>query len=164
MDATTLPPSKMIMKQLHNLPNPTHGFSSKSTSYVLHSTIFRKTSSKPPKLVVSMHATMSSTSIVVKPVNLYDVLQVERNASPMEVKKAYRRLAKIYHPDSSSNQGDSRDFMAIREAYATLSDPTARALYDLSNCTGDPTWQSRFGHFERIGYQHGWRWETDQCW
>jgi molecular chaperone DnaJ len=61
----------------------------------------------------------------------YELLEVNRNASETEIKKAYRRLAVQHHPDK--NQGDkaSEDkFKEISEAYEVLSDPEKRARYD----------------------------------
>ena len=61
----------------------------------------------------------------------YAVLGVPRTASPAEIKKAYRKLARQHHPDT--NTGDSeaeRRFKAVNEANAVLSDPDKRALYD----------------------------------
>uniref|UniRef100_A0A803LQD8 J domain-containing protein n=1 Tax=Chenopodium quinoa TaxID=63459 RepID=A0A803LQD8_CHEQI len=63
--------------------------------------------------------------------SFYEVLRVNRHASALEIKAAYRNLAKLYHPDSSS-KSDGGDFIQIHNAYETLSDPAARALYDLS--------------------------------
>ncbi|KAL9671220.1 hypothetical protein QQ045_008786 [Rhodiola kirilowii] len=82
--------------------------------------------------------------------SLYEVLRIKRNASLIDIKKAYRNLAKLYHPDSLSDQADSRNFMAIRDAYATLSDPTARALYDLSIGVGQRS-GLRVGNFAGSG-------------
>lgn len=65
----------------------------------------------------------------------YEVLGVDRNASDADLKKAYRRLAKKYHPDI--NPGDKEaeaKFKEINEAYGVLSDPQKRQQYD------------RFGH------------------
>ncbi|XP_048140808.1 chaperone protein DnaJ-like [Rhodamnia argentea] len=62
----------------------------------------------------------------------YQVLRVKPSASQAEIKAAYRRLAKLYHPDSALTNGDEGDFIEIHNAYAMLSDPTARARYDLS--------------------------------
>lgn len=58
----------------------------------------------------------------------YDILGVARNASPEEVKKAYRRLAHQYHPDKSS--GDEKRFKEINEAYQILGNEEKRAHYD----------------------------------
>ncbi|KAM7499053.1 hypothetical protein LguiA_023467 [Lonicera macranthoides] len=99
------------------------------------------------------------------PPSLYDVLQVNRNASQSEIKSAYRRLAKMYHPDATESDSDGRDFMKIHSAYATLSDPSAKSLYDLSLSRGLD--RRSFG-YSTGGYQSGFyttrKWETDQCW
>jgi len=60
----------------------------------------------------------------------YDVLGVSRSASDEELKKAYRRLAKQYHPDTNKDQGAEARFVEINEAYEVLSDSQKRAAYD----------------------------------
>lgn len=63
--------------------------------------------------------------------DLYAVLEVERHASPEELKKSYRRLARQYHPDN--NPGDhaaEAHFKEVSQAYEILSDPDRRANYD----------------------------------
>jgi molecular chaperone DnaJ len=63
--------------------------------------------------------------------DLYIVLGLERSASPAEIKRAYRRLARRFHPDI--NPGDREAalrFRQILEAYETLSDPNLRRRYD----------------------------------
>ena len=61
----------------------------------------------------------------------YEVLGVNKSSSDDEIKKAYRSLAKKYHPDM--NPGDKEaeaKFKEVNEAYAVLSDPDQKAKYD----------------------------------
>src|SRR5437763_10608491 len=60
----------------------------------------------------------------------YEVLGVSRSASDDELKKAFRRLAKQYHPDANKEQGAEARFIEINGAYEVLSDPQKRAAYD----------------------------------
>jgi hypothetical protein len=62
--------------------------------------------------------------------DLYRVLGVSRRATDHEIKSAYRKLARTYHPDVSSSPDASSRFVKISEAYRVLSDPEKRALYD----------------------------------
>lgn len=65
----------------------------------------------------------------------YEVLGVSRKAAASEIKKAYRRLAKKYHPDTNDgSQTADEKFKEITEAYEVLSDPEKKKMYD------------RFGH------------------
>ncbi len=64
----------------------------------------------------------------------YEVLGVSRGASPDEIKKAYRRLARQFHPDVNKEGSAEAKFKEINEAYEVLSDEQKRAMYD------------RFGH------------------
>ncbi len=60
----------------------------------------------------------------------YSVLGVEPNAGEAEIKSAYRRLARKYHPDVSKEAGAEDKFKAVNEAYEALRDPARRKAYD----------------------------------
>lgn len=60
--------------------------------------------------------------------NLYLVLGVSRDADPTQIRSAYRRLVRAYHPDVTG--GSAEDFVDVRRAYETLSDPQARSHHD----------------------------------
>ena len=60
----------------------------------------------------------------------YAVLGLARGASDDEIKKAYRRLARKFHPDVSKEAGAEEKFKEVAEAYQTLKDPEKRAAYD----------------------------------
>ena len=60
----------------------------------------------------------------------YRILAVDRQASADEIKKAYRKLARKYHPDISKEADASQRMAEINEANAVLSDPEKRAAYD----------------------------------
>jgi len=60
----------------------------------------------------------------------YEILQVPRDATDADIKKAYRRLAMKYHPDVNNSPDANETFKEINEAYHVLSDPEKRATYD----------------------------------
>lgn len=64
----------------------------------------------------------------------YDVLEVSKSANANEIKRAYRKKAKQYHPDVNKDPGAEEKFKEVQEAYDVLSDENKRATYD------------RFGH------------------
>ena len=61
----------------------------------------------------------------------YEILSVARDADGTVLKKAYRKLAMQYHPDRNPDEGAAERFKEATEAYAVLSDPDKRRLYDL---------------------------------
>lgn len=65
--------------------------------------------------------------------NYYDILQINQNASPEIIEKAYKTLAKKYHPDlqEENNKKEAEEILKeINEAYEILSNPDKKALYD----------------------------------
>ena len=60
----------------------------------------------------------------------YKILGVSRTATPEEIKKAYRTLARKYHPDVSKEANAEEKFKEVGEAYEVLRDKEKRAQYD----------------------------------
>src|SRR5688572_31695095 len=82
----------------------------------------------------------------------YKALGVERTASADEIKKAYRKLARKYHPDVSKEKDAKERFQEVAEAYETLKDKAKRDAYDNlgRHASGQefrppPDWFDRFG-------------------
>ncbi|MEJ2130782.1 MAG: DnaJ domain-containing protein, partial [Gammaproteobacteria bacterium] len=88
----------------------------------------------------------------------YKILGVADDASEADVKRAYRKLARKYHPDVSDEPDAQAKFQEVGEAYEVLKDPEKRAAYDqiraggydpesFSRQFGDREWQFRGGGF-----------------
>ncbi|MDD2626067.1 MAG: molecular chaperone DnaJ [Methanomethylophilus sp.] len=86
----------------------------------------------------------------------YEVLGLSKDATPDEIKKAYRMLAKKYHPDVSTEPKDVAEakFKEISEAYEVLSDSQKRQLYDQYGHAGVDS-QFSGGHFTWDDFTHG---------
>jgi curved DNA-binding protein CbpA len=64
----------------------------------------------------------------------FEQLGLARDASTIEIKKAYRKLANKYHPDKNNDDGEEK-FQLIKIAYDAIVDPKKRAMYLKSNYT-----------------------------
>ena len=93
----------------------------------------------------------------------YKILGVQRGASDDEIKKAYRKLARKYHPDVSKEPNAKEKFQEVSEAYETLRDKEKRAAYDSlgsgfrqgQDFRPPPDWFDRFGGGGKAEDLHG---------
>ncbi|HVJ13050.1 MAG TPA: DnaJ C-terminal domain-containing protein [Burkholderiales bacterium] len=93
----------------------------------------------------------------------YKILGVDRKAGDDEIKKAYRKLARKYHPDVSKEANAKEKFQEVSEAYETLRDKEKRAAYDSlgsgfrqgQDFRPPPDWFDRFGGGNRSEDLHG---------
>ena len=67
----------------------------------------------------------------------YSTLDIDKNASPNDIKRAYFKKAKEFHPDVNKSQGAKEKFAEINEAYETLGDESKKRVYDSTGMTGD---------------------------
>jgi len=81
------------------------------------------------------------------PKDYYDILGVSKSASQEDIKKAYKNLAKKYHPDINKEEGSADKFKEVNEAFATLGDESKRSNYDRFGTT------EGFQGFEGGGFQ-----------
>jgi len=78
------------------------------------------------------HAAIFASGVMPPKKTHYSILGVPRSAGPDEVRKAYNKLAMKWHPDKNPSDTVKAElvFMAIKDAYETLSDPSKRKRYD----------------------------------
>ncbi|KAI3752859.1 hypothetical protein L2E82_24898 [Cichorium intybus] len=82
------------------------------------------------KSVTNSHKQRGARLIVRAEADFYSVLGVSKNASKAEIKSAYRKLARSYHPDVNKEPGAEQKFKDISNAYEVLSDDDKRSIYD----------------------------------
>ena len=69
--------------------------------------------------------------------DFYKILEIKKNATPAEIKKAYRKLSMQYHPDKNPDDDEAKGkFQDVAAAYEALSDPESRRKYDRSGEEG----------------------------
>ncbi len=84
--------------------------------------------------------TQSTEHRFVRQYRYYEVLEANRTATQAEIKRAYRELAKKYHPDVNADPKANEKFKKINEAYEVLSDSERRASYDSSSTECPVCW------------------------
>ncbi|GMJ02723.1 hypothetical protein HRI_003941500 [Hibiscus trionum] len=156
-------------------------FTSSSAHFMGSRVSIKEQSSMPTRVhfrQLRISAACSSTaerpvSHIACPSSLYEVLGIPMGATSDEIKAAYRRLARVLHPDVSANgrnDAAANEFIKVHEAYSTLSDPEKRADYDRTllfrprrsfSLSVEPMTGSTSPRFS--GYTKR-TWETDQCW
>ena len=90
----------------------------------------------------------------------YKILGVSRDAKTDEIRKAYRKLAKQYHPDINKQAGAEEKYKEINEAYEVLKDPDKRSKYDTlgmnwqqgQDFTPPPGWNQSGGHYQHVEF------------
>lgn len=86
----------------------------------------------------------------------YDVLGIDKQAENSEIKKAYRKLAKKYHPDSNAGNAEAEQrFKEVTEAYNVLSDPEKKKLYDQFGHAAFDGSMPGGGTYENSGFGNG---------
>ncbi|CAI0382647.1 unnamed protein product [Linum tenue] len=117
----------------------------------------------------------STSTATAAPSSFYEVLGIQMGASCQEIKSAYRKLARVLHPDVAGEESAASEFIELHKAYETLSDPAKRADYDRSLFRLGRSMSYAFvmsaasgsGSGSPSGGSPGYtsrRWETDQCW
>ncbi|KAL6648234.1 hypothetical protein ACP70R_012458 [Stipagrostis hirtigluma subsp. patula] len=105
----------------------------------------------PQRSRVRASASAVAAPLTGKPATMYEVLAVDEAAGPEEIKAAYRRAARRWHPDACP--GGAERFMLAREAYEVLSDPERRRGYDIQlRCGGGGPGSAGYRAARRAGF------------
>ncbi|KAH9945168.1 DnaJ-domain-containing protein [Epithele typhae] len=87
-----------------------------------------------------------SLALLAHAADLYKVLDLSRSASEQDIRKAYKRLSRKYHPDKNKEAGAEEKFVEIAHAYEVLSDSTKRQIYDRHGEEGLKAHEGGQGH------------------
>jgi molecular chaperone DnaJ len=96
-----------------------------------------RTNAQPRRTLIGVPSREFKASWSMNKKDFYSVLGVDRNASQNDIKKAYFKKAKEYHPDVNKEPGAKEKFNEINEAYETLGDDQKKRMYDTTGMTGD---------------------------
>ncbi|CAN0897962.1 Chaperone protein dnaJ 20, chloroplastic [Linum grandiflorum] len=127
----------------HSVMTPTFTSNLNTLTFTPHHTgnsSLRRNSRRPVTPVrASATAAAERSSIYVTTDSFYDLLGIPTTVTAPEIKQAYRKLARKYHPDVSPPEKAeefTKQFLRVQEAYETLSDPRSRAEYDRDLASG----------------------------
>eukprot|EP00993_Chasmostoma_nieuportense_P003924 NODE_4616_length_763_cov_17.367925_g4457_i0.p1 GENE.NODE_4616_length_763_cov_17.367925_g4457_i0~~NODE_4616_length_763_cov_17.367925_g4457_i0.p1 ORF type:complete len:244 (-),score=57.22 NODE_4616_length_763_cov_17.367925_g4457_i0:30-716(-) len=96
-----------------------------------------------------------------RPTDLYYVLGIKTDATPDEIKKAYRRLALRLHPDKTQVSGAEEAFKAVSRAFEVLGDEKNRVIYDTHGVeAAEGNTRHRSSHMSGF---HNWQYFSEQC-
>lgn len=93
------------------------------------------------KSFVLLACTIFATVVLAAERNFYKILDIKKNASPADIKKAYRKESLKWHPDKNQDNKEATEkFTDVAAAYEVLSDPEKRRKYDKcgEKCVNEP--------------------------
>ncbi|CAN1269489.1 Chaperone protein dnaJ 20, chloroplastic [Linum perenne] len=118
----------------HSLTATTPTFTSNSHNLTFTSHTANFSLRRSRRLITPIRASTAETNIFyITTQSFYDLLGIPTTGTAPEIKQAYRKLARKYHPDVSPPEKveeNTKQFLRVHEAYETLSDPRSRAYYD----------------------------------
>lgn len=132
-------------------------------SYDLAINTLNKAKDHHPSHAHTINSKLQSAQLALKKSkqkDYYKVLSLSRDANDREIKKSYRNLIKLHHPDKAHSHGLSKEeaerkMASINEAYEVLSDPELKQRYDQGDDPNDPMARSGGSPFEGQGFPFG---------